>query len=529
LPLRRAIVTLGTAVNLLREPLQIVTSGTAVVVNPTRDPLPSVATDENGYYEFDNLPPGSYALHASKSGYASLAYGQRRQNMPHRTVDTASPLAGQVDFALPPAGAIVVRLTDGLGAPLSGIAIEAEQFRLIGGERRLVPVGRARTDDRGQARLAGLWPGVYFVVAQASGVTVDPQLIGLIGVRSPIAGQKEMFPRSYYPGRATANEAQSVTLLARQELTIVFSIHPVPASRVSGSVRRADGSAPSQGTIRMLHEGGEASPARSATIFSNGTFQIPEVPPGRYALHVRPASESRTLREQAMVSLIVGGEDLAGLVVTTSRGATLSGRFVFEDGQPSADITAGALYATAHAAALTTAADEGDFTSLPDWRFEFAGLLGPTVLRLGTPSHGWALKRIMHGGNDVTDVPFDFAGGKDVKDVELVLTRVRTELSGTGVDERNSPVSEYSVVVFPEDRALWTPQSRFIGAARSDDKGRFELTGLPSGRFLIAALDYLGAGEERDIDLLSRIAGSATPVTLEGGKPATITLRVMPY
>jgi hypothetical protein len=135
----------------------------------------------------------------------------------------------------------------------------------------------------------------------------------------------------------------------------------------------------------------------------------------------------------------------------------------------------------------------------------------------------------MHGGNDVTDVPFDFAGGKDVKDVELVLTRVRTELSGTGVDERNSPVSEYSVVVFPEDRALWTPQSRFIGAARSDDKGRFELTGLPSGRFLIAALDYLGAGEERDIDLLSRIAGSATRVTLEGGKPATITLRVMPY
>jgi hypothetical protein len=508
LPLRRAIVMLGRA------------------SRPFQDPMPSVATDENGNYEFSDLLPGSYVLHASKTGYATLSYGQRRPNMTHRTVDTASPLAGQVDFALPPAGAIVVRLTDALGAPLAGIAIEAEQYRLIAGERRLVSVGRqARTDDRGQARIAGLWQGVYYVVAQARGL-LDPLLTGPTG---SVAGQKEMFARSYYPGRATANEAQSVTLLARQELTIAFSIHPVPSSRISGSVRRADGSAPSQGTIRMLQEGGEASPARNLTIFSNGTFQIPDVAPGRYVLQVRPASESRALREQATVSLIVGAEDVTGLVVTTARGGTLRGRFVFEDMHPPADIAPGALYATARDARLTTAADEGDYTSLPDWRFEFAGLLGPTVVRLGTPSPGWALKRVVHEGRDVTDVPFDFSHGGEAKDVELVLTRVQTEVSGSAVDAENAPTLDYSVVIVPEDPAQWTPQSRFMAAVRPDDKGRFTVTGLPPGRFLVAALDYLGAGEERDVDLLSRIAGSATPVTLEEGKTATVTLRVMPY
>src|SRR4029079_18027851 len=62
----------------------------------------TVLTDENGRYEFSELPTGRFTLSAAKSGYVTLSFGQRRPSEMGRTVDIAS---GQrldaIDFALP--------------------------------------------------------------------------------------------------------------------------------------------------------------------------------------------------------------------------------------------------------------------------------------------------------------------------------------------------------------------------------------------------------------------------------------------
>jgi hypothetical protein len=136
------------------------------------------------------------------------------------------------------------------------------------------------------------------------------------------------------------------------------------------------------------------------------------------------------------------------------------------------------------------------------------------------------MKGLMLDGKDVTDTPIDFTGGKDVEGLEVILTRQRTEVTGAVTDIRRAAASDYAVVLFAEDRDLWTPQSRFVAAGRPDQQGRFSVVGLPPGRYLAAAVDFIETGEEFDPALLNLLQSSATRITLADGETRTVSLRL---
>jgi hypothetical protein len=135
----------------------------------------------------------------------------------------------------------------------------------------------------------------------------------------------------------------------------------------------------------------------------------------------------------------------------------------------------------------------------------------------------------MLNGKDVTDTPLDFSGGGDISDVQVVVTKTRSEVGGTVADAQNAPVAEYVAVLFPEEREKWTAQSRFMGSGRPDQQGRYKITGLPAGKYLVAAVDYLETGADRDPELLDRLKESATPVTLGEGESKTLNLKLVTY
>jgi hypothetical protein len=159
-----------------------------------------------------------------------------------------------------------------------------------------------------------------------------------------------------------------------------------------------------------------------------------------------------------------------------------------------------------------------------DWTFEVSNVAGPGTVQLRQPTTDWFLKAVRLDNKDITDIPTDLGAATDFKNLEVVLTQKRTELSGRLGVVQTTPPAEYVVLVFSEDRALWTAQSRFIGVGRPDQQGQFRILGLPPGRYLAAAVDFLETGEERDPELLARLESAAQQVTLADAEMKRIVL-----
>ena len=81
---------------------------------------------------------------------------------------------------------------------------------------------------------------------------------------------------------------------------------------------------------------------------------------------------------------------------------------------------------------------------------------------------GWTVGSIRQRGRDLRDAPLTFADGS-IEGVEIALTTAVTELAGRLTSESGAPATDFFLVAFPEDRALWHPASPRI---RVDAPGR---------------------------------------------------------
>ena len=84
----------------------------------------------------------------------------------------------------------------------------------------------------------------------------------------------------------------------------------------------------------------------------------------------------------------------------------------------------------------------------------------------------------------------------------------------------------YAVVAFAADRDQWVPQGRFFGAAHPDQDGRFKISGLPAGEYLLIAVDRIDPGESSDPEFLERIRTKATRFSLIEGETKSIDLKL---
>jgi Carboxypeptidase regulatory-like domain len=126
----------------------------------------AVVTDGDGRFEFKGVDPGKYKLTASRMGYVTSEYGQRKPNDPGAVL-TLRP--GQVVkdllFRLVPAAIISGRIMDEDGEALPGVEVSALREVYSEGKRNLSTWTMVETNDLGQYRLYGLPPGRYFVSA----------------------------------------------------------------------------------------------------------------------------------------------------------------------------------------------------------------------------------------------------------------------------------------------------------------------------------------------------------------------------
>jgi hypothetical protein len=97
-------------------------------------------------------------------------------------------------------------------------------------------------------------------------------------------------------------------------------------------------------------------------------------------------------------------------------------------------------------------------------------------------------------------------------------------LSGTVIDADKKPVSNYGVLIFPEDRTLLRSPRRVARWVRPNQQGRSLVDDLLPGSYLAIALDDVDDVEVWNGDYLDRFRSRATRITLGDSEKKTIAL-----
>ena len=522
-------------------------------------------TDGDGRYEFRDLPAGRYTLNASKAGYVGLQYGQRRpfeQGKPIELLDTQ--VVQDASFSLPRGSAIMGRILDEFGEPVADASVQAMHDQYAGGRRQLVPTGRGgQTNDLGQYRIFGLPPGEYYVSGSVREAAMMSLEIGLTGGQANTMS----YAPTYYPGTQSVGDAQRLNVAVGQEASSVdFALLPVRTARMSGIAVDSEGK-PLPGAMGMLMPkdleglGIRLGPGGAARVNKDGSFTISNVAPGDYVLQARsgamfmemssgaggamvtataiavgePAQPGQPAQrpepEFALMPITVGGQDITGITLITSKGGRMTGRVFFEDGAAPDRTRWENLRIAARPADVEVGPIMGNMPAQvrEDATFDVRGLAGSVMVRpVGLPQ-GWTLKAVEYNGVDVTDTPIEFKATEEATGVRVILSARSTEVSGGVTNDRGQPVKDYTAVIFADESAKWGFQSRFVAVGRPDQDGRYKVKDLPAASYLAIALDYVQQGEWTDPAFLDRMKAKATPFRLGAGETKALDLKIQTY
>lgn len=466
----------------------------------------STKTDENGAYRLERLSPGNWRIAASKGGYITWEFGQRRPFQPAPPVSLANRQTVTADIPLTRGGAISGRVYDATGDSVGGLQVRVYRATMEQGMRRLKAIGVADlTDDTGAFRVYGLPPGDYYVAASLRVAPADSIV-------------ETTYAPTYFPGTSDLSEAQRIKLGFGAEATASFQLLSMRTTKILGSVLNSAG-APADAFLNLVPQGSEFGIPTGAggVTRSDGTFTLHDVAPGRYVLKATLRGDGPD--ESAALPLTVDGNELSGVTLMTGRPASLRGTIVADTGVTRTLPDKLSVVAFS-ARQSSTVLDSGE-----GLKFEIDSLSEPFRLALDGLPEGWTVKQILVNDVDTIDDAIELSPGQQGV-ARIVITDRLTDVSGTvtSVDQTGAR----SVVVFPENSAKWIPRSRYMRRVEADPNGSFRIRGLPPGEpYLAFATDYLEEGEHLDPEFLTQIRNATVPFTVDEADTQTLELKVV--
>jgi hypothetical protein len=479
----------------------------------------SVTTDSQGAYELRDLSTGLYNVRASKGGYVSLTYGQRRPfeaGKPLQIVNTQT--FEKVDFALPRGAVIAGRVVDEYGDAVPDVQVTPMRYVYGHGRRYLTPAGRTSiTNDIGEFRLFALPPGLYYVSALLrSSMNIE-------------TGDQLGYAQTYFPGTNDLAQAEKVTVGLGQTVDDVnIALVAARVSRISGVAVDADGNRTTGGVVTVLRRSGQtAFGITTAQISADGSFEVSNVSPGQYILQAAQLESTDVEPEYASLQVAVVNDDVTQVRLVGAKPVSVMGRVVFDN----------ALTKTPPASSIQLVlAPLGLGNNTPvgsshrrvngDLSFELKAWPGTFAVRLTNAVSGWSIKSVRLRGADVTDTGIELRPTENVERLTVELTNRLTTISGQVTNERAEIVTDYSVLVFARDREMWSESSRYFAMARPDQHGQFRIEALPPGDYYAIAIDYVDPGDARDPQFLNNILGRATTVRIGEGETKVLTLKM---
>ncbi len=532
--------------------------GRAWVTLTARDgsvPAVAVHTDDQGRYQLTGLPAARYTLTASKPGFVTMAYGQRRPGQPPTPIEVGpGQRLGDVDVVLPAGSVITGRVVDEAGAPMPLATVRIYRNAYVQGRPELVPASTDRADDRGQYRVFGLEPGDYYVSAVAPaprrtsagrftisrglglGARFGGNENGLIDQDADSTG----YAPTYYPGVTRLADASPLRLGLSVEMAgIDMVVRLVPTATVSGVVVGPEGAGATGGQVFLLPDDGAGlrNTMLGGRVQGDGRFEIASVPPGYYTLRAVNRGGPRGGRGgfgrsllSASRSVVVDSYDVEDVRLVLAPGATIAGHIVVDGASATGDdgtLSLGQLRITADAIENLPMLGGANARVGDDGSFELANVAdGGRILRVRGLPADWTLAAVELAGEDVTDTPLDFGGVGRVDGLRVILSDRVTHLTGRLRNPRGEPLTGYTVLVFPTDERLWQPLSRHVKAARPDQNAEYRIDGLPPADYWLTAVESVQQGEWFDPRLLRQLSSSAMRLSLSAGESRDLDLEL---
>jgi hypothetical protein len=338
----------------------------------------------------------------------------------------------------------------------------------------------------------------------------------------------------FTPGMADPLSAATFTLAAGEERRGVdLRMRFEPSALIEGAIEGPNEAARSarvglwrRGPVQALNTGRQW-PGTTGGRVSSGA-----VSPGRYSLIAEVAARGDQPAMWAVADVVAVGGETTTVTLRLQPAPSVTGRLVFDATSlaPPKELSRVSLLVRSTGPAgpnATTAID-------PSGSFTVSGVFpGPYVVSASVPASAmpgapagarWTMRSVVVDGQDVTDRVFDVppAGASGV--IVTFTDRV-SELTGTITGPSGAPATDYFVVVLPEDRAYWLPQTRRILSTRSDGSGRYVFRGLPAGAYRIALTTDLVPRDLQDPAALERLLKQSAAVTIGDGERTEFNLR----
>jgi hypothetical protein len=504
-------------------PLQPASVDGIVIDSQTQQPLPGatvmaqsgggyggrmiVVTGNDGRFAFRSIPPGSYTIEASRSGYVSeLAGGTSLAvtgNNPNPLAPPMIPAVQQLNpgqvlsglrLVLTPGGVITGRLTDERGEAVVGTIVQVLKVTHKGGLRERTVVQSVVSYVLGEYRFFMLKPAQYYIAFVPPSVSLNFSI--------PL----------FYPGTVDVKEAKTIDLRVGETIERVdFSSIPAKNRRISGGVQ---GNGSDGVNVILSPVNGTAKKTVSITRDDvNPSFQVSDVVPGTYDL------VAVNVNGRAVIPLDVRNTDVLGMSLFLGAGFKVPTRVRIEGHPPGDDPDLEKLYFTVRPEVPVAGLELQAYSPFANGRFILDLLKETHWIDLTRPDD-YYVKSITLEGVDVLNRGLQATNSVEGP-MEIVVDNHFGEVQGSAA------APDVTVVLVPD-------------AARRNQRPLYRSTKASNGAFLFQKVppgDYKlfawsegtidNGGPWLDPDYLRKYEDRATPVRVES-EQKTVLNRPIP-
>jgi hypothetical protein len=425
----------------------------------------AASSGDDGTYRFNDVPPATYQVRLVSLDFflTNAVY------LKILVVGVGEHIKG-VDFEMLPGGVVSGRVRDTEGHPLANRLVsllvpKAQPAK----EGTLMPGGgRAQTDASGAYRINGAPAGRYFIGVQdrlKNELTSSPSLCSETlypGVTDPAKAIVLELAEGRHVTNIDITVGNGAPLCFSASGQIVDGESGVPLARARYGVAKVEGGRTNDFAVAF------------ALADDNGEFEIGGLLPGRYTIVIRPDDTDKLYADP--VEFEVVSENLTGLTVKTSPGASVSGSIVIEG--------------TSDQAVWTKLLQLrlGTSTIAPDGTFHMSGLpAGNLTLNLVSRTSikkDFVLLRTERDGV-VQPRSIPLKANEQIKGLKVVVAYATGTIRGAVKYENGAPLSASAQVglFWPDGRRemMWSP---------IDLRGNFLLEGVPAGNYWLELRAY---------------------------------------